>query len=107
MIVTQIVKWAAVLVAMYLITISDTSKLLNSDARGLMLLTLLALGVFVSGIHLRAWRLCVTGAFLAVAVPIAAWFEQAALLLLLIGAALIAFGLARWWVRSRVLRSAA
>ena len=107
MIVTQIVKWAAVLVAMYLITISDTSKLLNSDARGLMLLTLLALGVFVSGIHLRAWRLCVTGAFLAVAVPIAAWFEQAALLLLLIGAALIPFGLARWWVRNRVLRSAA
>ena len=48
-----------------------------------------------------------TGAFLAVAVPIAAWFEQAALLLLLIGAALIAFGLARWWVRNRVLRSAA
>ena len=48
-----------------------------------------------------------TGEFLAVAVPIAAWFEQAALLLLLIGAALIPFGLARWWVRNRVLRSAA
>jgi hypothetical protein len=72
-----------------------------------MLLTLLALGVFVSGIHLRAWKLCVTGAFLAVAVPIIAWFEQAALLLLLIGASLIALGLVSWWARARVLRSPA
>ena len=54
-----------------------------------MLLTLLALGVFVSGLNVRSWKLCVTGAFLAVGVPMVAWVERAALLLLLIGIALV------------------
>jgi hypothetical protein len=107
MIGTQILQWAAVLVSMYLIAVSDTHRLLNNDARGLMLLTLLALGVSVSGLHLRAWKLCVTGAFLAVAVPVIAWFEEAALLLLAIGAALVALGFLSWWARARVPRLAA
>jgi hypothetical protein len=97
MITTQIVQWAAVLVAMYLITISDTRRLLNSDAIVLMLLTLLALGVMVSGLNLRAWKLCVTAMFLAIAVPITVWVERAALLLLVIGGALIALGFLNWW----------
>jgi hypothetical protein len=66
-----------------------------------MLLALLALGVFISGLHLRRGKLCVTGAFLAVAVPMIAWFEQAALLLLLLGGALIALAFLNWWVQAR------
>ena len=77
MIAIQIVHLGAVLVAMYLVTVSDARRLLNSDAIGLMLLTLLALGVFDSGLNLRAWKLCVTGMFLAVAVPIVAWVDPA------------------------------
>jgi hypothetical protein len=101
MIATQITQWAAIVVAMYLLFVSDVRGLLNTDATGLMLLTLLALGAFISGLYLRAWKLCVTGAFLALSVPVLAWFEQATLLLLLIGAVLIALGIAVWWARGQ------
>ena len=101
MIAIQLGQWAAVLVAMYLIHVSNVRGLVTSDALGSMMLTLLALGVFVSGLDLRAWKLCVAGAFLAVAVPVVAWFEQAALLLFLIGSVLIALGLLLWWARAK------
>jgi hypothetical protein len=101
MVVTQVLQWAAVLVAMYLLTISDVQRSLAANASGLMLLTVLALGVFVSGLDLRAWKLCVTGAFLAVSVPVIAWIQNAALLLLLIGVALIALLFLYWWIRDR------
>ena len=61
----------------------------------------LALGVFISGLDLRDWRLGVAGAFLAVAVPLVAWFEQAALFLVFIGAVLIALLLLLSWWRSK------
>ena len=99
MIKTQVLQWAAVLAAMWLVNVSDMRRLLNVDAKALILLTLIALGVFISGLHLRAWRLCVVAAFLAVAVPIVAWVEQAALLLIIIAGGLIALGFAGWWAR--------
>lgn len=101
MMVTQVLQWAAVLIAMYLLTVSDVQRSLNANAVALMLLTLLALGVFVSGLNVRAWKLCVTGAFLAIAVPAIAWVQDAALLLLLVGLALIALLFGYWWLRDR------
>ncbi len=105
MAVTQVLQWAAVLIAMYLMTIGDVQRSLSANAIGLMLLTLLALGVFVSGLTLRAWKLCVTGAFLAIAVPAIAWVQDAALLLLLIGLALLALLFAYRRIRERTRRS--
>ncbi len=107
MAVTQVLQWAAVLVAMYLMIITNASRSLEANATGLMLLTLLALGVFVSGLNLRAWKLCLTGVFLAVAVPMVAWVEQAALLLLLIGIVLIGLLFLYWWLRERNRRAEA
>ena len=98
----QLGQWAAVLVAMYLINLSNVGGLTTSDALGGMMLTLLALGVFISGLDLRDWRLGVAGAFLAVAVQLVAWFEQAALFLVFIGAVLIALLLFLWWGRVRM-----
>ena len=106
MVVIQVLQWAAVLVAMYLITVTNARQSLEANATGLMLLTLLALGVFVSGLNVRAWKLCLTGGFLALAVPVAAWVEQAALLLLLVGAALIGLLILYWWIRERRSREA-
>jgi hypothetical protein len=99
MVAIQVLQWAAVLIAMYLINETNAERSIESNATGLMLLTLLALGVFVAGLNLRAWKLCVTGAFLGVAVPIAAWVEESALLLLLIGVALIGLLVLYWWIR--------
>jgi hypothetical protein len=39
----------------------------------------------------------VAGVFLALAVPVVAWFEDAALFMFLTGVALIALGLLAWW----------
>lgn len=101
MVAIQLGQWAAFLVAMYLIHVSNIDGLVTHDALGSILLTLLALGVFISGLDLRTWKLCVAGAFLALAVPFVAWFADAALFIFLIGAALIALGLFVWWSAHR------
>lgn len=98
----QLAQWAAVLVSMYLINVSDVGGLNTSDALGGMMLTLLALGVFISGLDLRDWRLALAGIFLALAVPLVAWVEQAALFLIFIGAALIALFLFLGWARGKL-----
>jgi len=99
MIAIQLGQWAAILVSMYLIYVSNVQGQVTSAALGSMMLTLLALGVFVSGLDLRAWKLCVAGVFLAIAVPLVAWFEQAALFLVFVGAVLIALLLFLSWGR--------
>jgi hypothetical protein len=101
MVAIQIGQWAAVLVAMYLIHVSNTDGLVTHDALGSILLTLLALGVFISGLDLRTWKLCVAGAFLALAVPFVAWVADAGLFIFLIGVVLIALGLLTWWSAHR------
>jgi hypothetical protein len=101
MVAIQLGQWAAFLAAMYLIHVSTVEGLVTHDALGSILLTLLALGVFISGLDLRTWKLCVAGAFLALAVPFVAWFDDAALFIFLIGAMLIALGLLIWWVAHR------
>jgi hypothetical protein len=101
MVAIQLGQWVAFLVAMYLIHVSNVDGLVTHDALGSILLTLLALGVFISGLDLRTWRLCVAGAFLALAVPFVAWFADAALFIFLIGVVLIALGLLIWWSAHR------
>ena len=57
--------------------------------------------MFVSGLDLGSWKLCVTSGFLAVAVPAIAWIQNAALLLILMGLALIALLFVYWRLRDR------
>lgn len=86
---TVALHWLAVLIAMYLIFVSDVKQMMSSDASALVLLTVLALGTFTAGVHIPAWRICVVAVVLALAVPAIAWLDQATLLLLLIAAALL------------------
>ncbi|MFZ3327520.1 MAG: hypothetical protein WA231_17270 [Methylocella sp.] len=87
---TQALHWVAVLVAMYLVFVADVKQMMNSDASALVLLTVLALGTFAAGVHVAAWRICVVGVELAIAVPAIVWLDQATLLLLLVAIALVA-----------------
>ena len=96
---TQILHWAAVAIAMSLIFIPNVRGIVNNDAMGLSLLTLLALGTFMSGLHSHAWRVCVVGIALALAVPAIAWIEQFALLMLVVIVVLIGVGVVFWLVR--------
>jgi hypothetical protein len=97
---TQALHWLAFLVAMNLLLLSGVASLLSPDATGLTILTLLALGTFVAGVHIQAWQICVLGMVMGVGVPAIAWIERSALLLLLAVVALAAIAAALWWGRS-------
>jgi hypothetical protein len=101
LVVLQAAQWAGVMVAMYLVGVSDLRDLLDDDALGLMMLTLLALGLFISGLNLLIWQFCVLGMFLAVAVPVIAWVEAASVLLVLLAALIVVGALAWLWFRLR------
>jgi hypothetical protein len=95
---TQALHWLAFLVAMNLLLLSGVSIMLSADATGLTILTLLALGTFVAGVHIQAWQICVLGMVMGLGVPAIAWIERSALLLLLLAVtALATIGLALWW----------
>jgi hypothetical protein len=94
---TQALHWLAFLVAMNLLLLSGVASMLGADAIGLTILTLLALGTFVAGVHIQAWQICILGMIMGLGVPAIAWIERSALLLLLALTALAAIGLALWW----------
>src|SRR4029077_5481012 len=94
---TQALHWGAVLAAMHVISIADVSRMMNADARALLILTLLALGTFTAGVHIMAWRTCIVGIILGLCVPAIAWLEQSALLMLLIVIVLISITAPLWW----------
>ena len=92
LITTEALHWLAVVVAMYLVFVSDVKQMMSSDASALMILTLLALGTFTAGVHIGAWRICMVGILLAVTVPAIAWLEQATLLLFLAVIVIVSIG---------------
>jgi hypothetical protein len=98
---TQALHWLAFLVAMNLLLLSGVASMLSPDATGLTILTLLALGTFVAGVHTQAWQICALGMVMGLGVPAIAWIERSALLLLLAVVALAAIGAALWWGASR------
>lgn len=99
---TQALHWGALLLCMQLLFIPDMQRMLNTDAIGLALISLMSLGTFLAGVHAASWRICVAALLMAVAAPVIAFIEQAALLLLpaelLIVVAIVAF---IWWRRRR------
>ena len=76
--------WLAVFLAMRLLMLPELSAMLNSDATALMLLTVLALGLFAAGNQIGSWRIALVGVVLAAAVPGIAWIERSALLVALV-----------------------
>jgi hypothetical protein len=98
---TQVLHWLAFLVAMNLLLLGGPQSMLTADATGLTVLTLLALGTFVAGVHLQAWQICLLGAVMGASVPAIAWIERSSLFLLLAAVALLAIGLTFWWSMPR------
>src|SRR5262245_59304792 len=99
MVWTQVLHWGAVLIAMNLVFVADVSQMMNSDARALFILVLLALGTFTAGVHVASWQICLLGVIFALGVPAIAWLEQTALLLVL-GVAIIAAVAILLWIHS-------
>ena len=80
----EALHWGAVIVAMRLLFVADVNQMMNANAAALAVMTILALGTFTAGAQIGAWRICVVGVVLALGVPIAAWLQEAALLLTLV-----------------------
>ncbi|WP_208855625.1 hypothetical protein [Rhodopseudomonas palustris] len=98
---TQALHWIAVLLAMELVYVSDVTRIMTAEAGALSVLTVLALGTFTAGVHLKAWKIGLVGVLLALAVPGIAFLERSAMflvLILLIAAAVVA---PLWWTVSR------
>ncbi len=98
---TQVLHWGTLLLAMQLLLHSRVADSLSTNAIGLEILALLALGTVLAGIHAASWQIGVVGLVLALAVPAIAWLEQAALLLTLTGLILLAAVIAFVWYRNR------
>lgn len=92
---TQILHWAAFLVAMWLVYSAPLRSLVDVNAAGLNLMLLLALATFVAGVHAEAWQICVVGLILAICVPAVAIIQRSSLFILvaLLGAAFVAASL--------------
>jgi hypothetical protein len=92
LVLTQVLHWLAFLVAMYVLLTPQVRGVLNDNAIGLALLTLLAMGTFVAGVHAWSLPVCATGVLLALAVPVIAWVDANMVLILagLLLAALVA-----------------
>jgi hypothetical protein len=99
---TQALHWTAVLLAMRILFYPDLQRMMNSDATGLMVLAILALGTVLAGIHAAAWETAAVGVLLALAIPAAALLEQMTLLLLLVSVVILAGVGLFFWVRSRL-----
>jgi hypothetical protein len=87
---TQAFHWIAVMLAMSLVFIGSVRQMMNSDATALTALAMLALGTFTAGVHAEAWRICVVGIVLGLAVPAIAWLETSTVIILMVLVALVA-----------------
>lgn len=59
---TQILHWFAVLVAMWFVHLELVGGVVNNNATGLNLMTILALATFIAGVHAKAWQIYLVGA---------------------------------------------
>src|SRR5277367_929248 len=66
---TQALHWAAVLITMNIMLLSNVQRLLPTPAMSLVLLSLLALGTFLAGLNLLSLQIGFLGLALALAVP--------------------------------------
>lgn len=98
---TQVLHWAAFLVAMNLVFLPSMQAVLTTDALSLTVLLLLGLGTFVSGVHTVSPLMAANGVFMALCVPGIAWMDRTALVaglvIVVIAAAVALF----FWLRRR------
>lgn len=94
---TRALHWAAFLLVMSMILLSNVQRIFNASATGLAVLMLLALGTFTAGVHVLFWQVCLLGIIMALCVTAAAWIEASALIIALISVAALGIGAVLWW----------
>ncbi|MFZ5739406.1 MAG: hypothetical protein ACOY6K_21270 [Pseudomonadota bacterium] len=100
LVLTQVLHWGAVLVAMELMSLQVTRQV-SGLASALGVLTLLGLGTFTAGLHMRTWKVAAVGVILGISVPAIAFLQQSSLLILLIVGLVIAIIIPFFWAKRR------
>ncbi len=93
--------WCALLLAIYLLSNTGVSGVMNANATSLSMITLLALGTFVAGVQSRVWQICAVGGVLFLAVPGLGWLDQSPLLLTAATCVIVLLGGTVWWVSQK------
>jgi hypothetical protein len=104
---TQAAHWLSVLVAMYVVYLPRVQDVMNNNAAGITLMTILALATVLAGIHASAWQIFAVGLVLAISVPIVAWIQQSALILTIVIIVLVfvlLVGASLWWTTHKEKR---
>jgi len=103
LVATQALHWLAFAAAMQVVLLPDVRGVLTDNAQGLTLLLLLGMGTFLAGVHGWSLPICITGVLLVLAIPLLAWIEQTAILLLVLAGGAATVFLVLWlaWRRLR------
>ena len=94
---TQALHWFAFLVVVNVMLLPSVQRILDIDATGFAILTLLALGTFTAGVEVFSWQVCLLGLVMALGVPAIAWIEERALIFALIAGAALGIGAVFSW----------
>jgi hypothetical protein len=99
---TQVLSWAALVFAIYVLYSSGTQvTLLSPNANPQVIMTLVALGTFVAGVQARLWQTCAVGIVLFLAVPSITLIHQSAVLLVGVSIVILIVGGLTWSVSER------
>jgi hypothetical protein len=96
----QLLHWLVFLLAMFIIEVPVVVDALNDISKGILLLLLLALATFLDGLYVD-WRFCIVGALLGIGVVAVAFFNQAAIAIMVAGLIALAVLYAFRHVRQR------
>ncbi len=100
MVCLQVLSWGALFLAIYALYANGTQTL-DSNAISISMITLLALGTFLAGMHAHAWRTCVVGGILFAIVPVLGWVDKSSINLIIGAVAILAVAAGTWYVVSR------
>jgi hypothetical protein len=93
----QIMHWIAFLLVMNLMLLPSVQRDFSSQATGLAIFTLLALGTFTAGVHVLSWQVCLLGLIMALGIPAIAWVENSALIFVLVAGVVIGISVVIAW----------
>jgi hypothetical protein len=93
----QVLHWFAFLLVMNMILLPSAQRILDDSATGISIFTLLALGTVTAGIHVASWQICLLGLVMALSLPVIAWIQLSALLVVLVISLAVGVGVVLWW----------
>ncbi len=101
MVCLQALSWGALVLAIYALYNDGSQGVLNANGISLAMITLLALGTFLAGLHAHSWRTCVVGIILFVGVPVLGWIDQVSNLLVVGALVIVAVAAGTWFITER------